>query len=694
MVWKKAELAALPALKAPRKSTKDTSPLWAAAIVGYQGEKVLEVDLFDHKGVLMLRHWVAPGCEKYISLRMPQNTWSVGLLGNQEPLKNEGSAYYGFIERRPKQNDEADSVLVKWDNSLRSSWRNPLVALNHKEAEAAYVKRWNSRTAHSRQAKELFNELRPEDLAVPHIAEATARKQIQKQWDAEGWLFYWPYRYKEPLSNEWIKCDKGFCTVCGGQAVLWPEDFPEIENYHKTKGVCPMCGAPVQFCRSAKANIASKSARTVQFKKASTGAALAVQYETEISFCVYQQGRERRIEESCDTVATNVVLFDRRKTVAITATEACGMYQRYSGVWQPADRVQGLSGKVLPIDWQDLQGTLLENSHVWDYINKVDYPQAVGYCVQYIKYPVMENLLNAGLYKMVQEISAGWLVTKDVMDRKQSSPGKALDLTKPELTRAKAEHWGLDDLWAYKWLRKRGLSVAKGEMATCKRIKTDSVFKRLLEDCNQDLTQERNLYKYLKKQSRKYSTTEGWSAHIYKDYLGFAKELGYDLQDPQNRFPAKLKETHDRLADQIQQRKDDGLNEGIEKVAALLNRFEWEADGLIIRPARTASELRTEGKLLHHCVGTYARSYSEGKTALFFIRKKEQPDIPYYTLELNESRMNVVQNHGDHNKLQTPEIKAFEEKWLAWAKKQEAARRAEERKNKVADDCKEKEHAA
>ena len=81
---------------------------------------------------------------------------------------------------------------------------------------------------------------------------------------------------------------------------------------------------------------------------------------------------------------------------------------------------------------------------------------------------------------------------------------------------------------------------------------------------------------------------------------------------------------------------------------------------------------------------------------MFFIRRAEQPEIPYYTLELKEKSMTVVQNHGDHNALQTPEIKEFEQKWLAWAKKQEAARRAEEKKARLADDCKknEKEHAA
>lgn len=703
MVWKKAELAALPALKAPRR-TKEKIPLWSAAVVEYQGEKVLEIDLFDHSGVLMLRHWVAQGCEKYISLRVQENTWSGGLIASQAPLKNPGSAYYGYIERKPKQNDKADAVLVEWDNGLNSSWRKPLAALNDKEETAARNKRWAARKIREEQAMDLFNELRPEDLAVPDIAEKMARKEIQKIWGAEGWLFYWPYRYKEPLSSEWIKCDKGFCTVCGGQSDLWPSDFPQIERPVKAKGICPMCGAQVQFCRTTKASIASKSSRTVQFKKASTGAALAVQFETTISFSVHREGRERSIEEIRETYPTNVVIFDHRKTVAITATECCGMKRVYSGRWTPYSTVYNLSGTVLPMSDQDLIDTPLENSHVWDYVNRVNYPHTVGYCKNYMKYPLMENLVNAELYHIADQIAFGEAVTKDMIDRKQASPAKALDLTKPELARAKAEHWGLADLWAYKWLRNRELPINHGEILIVAKLRNSKKINDIVSTCNQDPKLERQLYRYLKAQGNKYSTGLNtpeaidksivWAAQIYNDYLKFAEQLGYDLQDPQNRFPAKLKEMHDRLADQVQQMQNAELDMQIKNVAAALERFAWAADGLIIRPARSAAELQMEGKLLHHCVGTYATRYSEGQTALFFIRKKEQPDVPYYTLELNESSMIVVQNHGDHNYLQTTEVKAFEEKWLAWAKKQEAARRAKERKNEVADDCKEKEHAA
>lgn len=688
MIWKKAELAALPCLAAPKSSRNDTRPLWTAAVVKYQGEKILQVEAFENTGEPILRHWVAPGCEKYISLRA-DGTWSGALLATQEPFCK--GHYYSFLSE-PQKNVMAESTLVDWDKNL-GKWREPLRELADRESAAASRKRWNRKNTRDEKAMSLFKELRPEDLAPPPEAEKAAWAEIKKEWGAEGWMLYWPYKVKNPLTGEWIKCSKGYCTVCGAKTELWPEDMPEE---YETIGHCPMCGAEVRYCRSVNAKWAEKAIKTVKFRRASTGAALAIQYLTGVWYEVTVMGRERRITENCVTQAINVAIFSESKAVSIAGCEGNFGNWKYTGNWHPEERVRELWGVKLPIQWQELQGTPLENSHVWDYLRKSWNPSPVGYCAQYLRYPAMENLVNAGLYRIVDQIADGFHVTRETMDWKQVSPGKMLGLTKPELERAKKELWDLSELEAYKWLLNRKLQTDKREVKNWAIEKTHGDVAYVMESCDGDKGKERTMYQYLRKQASKYNRTMHWVAEIYMDYLHFAAEMRYDMSDHKNQFPHKLKEMHDRLAEQVEQQKNQHLDSKIKKVAAALERFAWEKEGLLIRPARSAAELSTEGKLLHHCVGTYAKSYAEGKKALFFIRRTEEPEIPYYTLELRERDMTVVQNHGDHNRPQTPEIKEFERKWLAWAKKQEAARRAEEKKARLADDCKknEKEHAA
>ena len=100
-----------------------------------------------------------------------------------------------------------------------------------------------------------------------------------------------------------------------------------------------------------------------------------------------------------------------------------------------------------------------------------------------------------------------------------------------------------------------------------------------------------------------------------------------------------------------------------------LYKYTFEYDGISIRPPKTAAELREEGMKLNHCVFSYADSHAKGKTAILFIRRTDEPDKPYFTLELDEKKLTVKQNRGKGNCARTKEVIAFEEKWLGYIKK-------------------------
>ena len=100
----------------------------------------------------------------------------------------------------------------------------------------------------------------------------------------------------------------------------------------------------------------------------------------------------------------------------------------------------------------------------------------------------------------------------------------------------------------------------------------------------------------------------------------------------------------------------------------VLRKYAFAADGLLIRPAGSQRELTDEGNALHHCVSTYGKKHANGKTAIFFIRKKNAPRQSYFTLELDEQELTVRQNRGMRNGPRTPEVRAFEELWLSWVR--------------------------
>ena len=81
-------------------------------------------------------------------------------------------------------------------------------------------------------------------------------------------------------------------------------------------------------------------------------------------------------------------------------------------------------------------------------------------------------------------------------------------------------------------------------------------------------------------------------------------------------------------------------------------QYSYETEELLIRPAESAAEIITEGQLLHHCVGneTYIKEHNAGKRLILFLRKKELPDVPYITMEIDTQTRRILQWYGANDR--------------------------------------------
>ena len=57
-----------------------------------------------------------------------------------------------------------------------------------------------------------------------------------------------------------------------------------------------------------------------------------------------------------------------------------------------------------------------------------------------------------------------------------------------------------------------------------------------------------------------------------------------------------------------------------------------------------------EGRLLHHCVGgdNYLGKHNRGDSYILMLRAQEDPDVPYITVEIQNSR--IQQWYGEYDK--------------------------------------------
>ncbi|MBO0962363.1 PcfJ domain-containing protein [Neobacillus sp. MM2021_6] len=143
----------------------------------------------------------------------------------------------------------------------------------------------------------------------------------------------------------------------------------------------------------------------------------------------------------------------------------------------------------------------------------------------------------------------------------------------------------------------------------------------------------------------------------WRDYIADCVRLEMDLSQENVLFPSDLHRAHQNTIKQVKIKADVLLTKKIEVRVKVLEKYCFEHSGLMIRPAADSKELIEEGKALQHCVGTYADRYANGKTNLFIIRKVNEPDKPFYTMEIKGN--SIVQTRGRKNCSPTKEVKAF-----------------------------------
>ena len=165
---------------------------------------------------------------------------------------------------------------------------------------------------------------------------------------------------------------------------------------------------------------------------------------------------------------------------------------------------------------------------------------------------------------------------------------------------------------------------------------------------------DRTLIRFMKKNGSE-------MRRILHDYLYAAREAGINLDDPEVRIPQNLLEAHDRAVQmrnelryrdkrEREEKRCGGMQSKLDKrLPDLERKYCFEHDGLILRPARQLIELIDEGNALSHCVGSYIDGYAEGRTDILFLRKAEEPDKPWRTIEFSPTTGRMIQDRGYKN---------------------------------------------
>lgn len=177
-----------------------------------------------------------------------------------------------------------------------------------------------------------------------------------------------------------------------------------------------------------------------------------------------------------------------------------------------------------------------------------------------------------------------------------------------------------------------------------------------------------------------YIAKQNTDIYSYLDYFKACQELRLDMNIEKNVFPHNFNKWHDIRIDEYNTMKaienEKKHKELYAKFFDIANKYvsleHKNRDTYICVIAKSPSELLKEGDMLNHCVGcmNYDQKFIREESLIFFIRTKENPNIPFVTVEYSLASKKILQCYGDHNSTPAEDVLYYVNKvWLPYAKR-------------------------
>ena len=336
----------------------------------------------------------------------------------------------------------------------------------------------------------------------------------------------------------------------------------------------------------------------------------------------------------------------------------------------------------LPMDWEEqLSGTSLQYCDLKGYYRSCDNDKqdrtTVRFLMDWARYPVMEKFWKAGYTGLVHERLCG--VGKDYR--------YAVIWTRPDISTAiRFPKRFLKILPPKDWTcSKMHRAVQAWELVQSGTIRERELEELVRSNLSIDMIREamphasvHKIVSYIDKciaaekaawppNAPSYRTPQ--SVITYRDYLKDCRKLNWDLDDRAILFPRNLPAAHERTISLIKYEENKAADEKFRITREKQLWMEWQHGDFLIRLPVDAHEIVAEGKALKHCVGGYVQRAADGKTTILFIRRVDQPDKPFYTLEWCADRVQQCMTYKNSPYRDDPEVVAFVDAWKKIHKK-------------------------
>lgn len=286
--------------------------------------------------------------------------------------------------------------------------------------------------------------------------------------------------------------------------------------------------------------------------------------------------------------------------------------------------------------------------------------------------PIIETLVKIGMSHLVSDVVS----EKISIHYEQKHLWQKLGLSKANFEFAKREHLGSEDF-------QKLISINEYD----ENVESDAFYRWVNEYAKADLYCIRIIIEHIGvtlKQIMDYMESvyydQGCECEeaitLWRDYLlNYESFHKHNPKTDEEKFPNSLKKSHDVLAMQNTKWTYDS-NATVRQFVKLMKEWkhlEFEDDSYKMMLPKTPRDITQEGARQHHCVAGYIKSVLGGDCLILFLRRKENEDRSFFTLEYDlHKSIRQIRGKFNHSIVEMLDVKERQKllNFLAlWSKK-------------------------
>ena len=470
------------------------------------------------------------------------------------------------------------------------------------------------------------------------------------------------------------------CSKCGGVADARWKSGISYESQFQTRteepregryGTCPMCGAHGLYkCQGKVKGEHSRKIHLFLGQRYKENGMVMRYVQVEKSWILGLICGEKGTEmynacEKLSGVEIARAYFEPGKKMQIDYQK----HNPYSGedFWDDCNlcgmnNITINAAPIMPETYEEMEGTMFQYSALQGYVKCVGDVNPIDYLGRYSQTPQIEVLVKMGLIGVVENLVKCHYGI--VENEHASRPDVFLGIRKERVKQLIRKKGDVETLKVMQMEKRFGQNWTDDQI---EHLTETGLRSKQVGETTKYMTLQKLLNRIEKYAGCQYGTecsrAEARIRHVattYVDYLEMREDLGYDLNNTVYQYPRNLDEEHHKMVMEINKEKAEARLREVARqypdirksYRSIRKKYFYEDENYLIRPARSAEEIVMEGRILHHCVGGdgYLNRHNTGQTYILMVRLKDEPEIPYITVEIDAKYPRIIQWYGEFDK--------------------------------------------